>query len=290
MPRLALSVLSDVMDVPLGPRGFTLKSILGRKLAKGTIRAAVGQDDKSSSDTTVLEKLVFMNELAKMSTLYKEAPFKSEAQRRLFYAKASRGEISKATVKKWEGHTPKDKKLPERLHKAAILGALPFLMMTPGKSGLARAARGIGLGSMPVGAAVAGAKAPTPTEMLAQRSRIASEVDRLVELAKHGIEFHSHGPASTDVADPDVKKNGGKTAQVSASSSSVAARTTAGMTSGRPSPSKGLGPGRWHMRGKPGDRLHIMGDAPESKATSGSSAEASTVGAMGGAHVQQPQV
>ena len=46
-------------------------------------------------------------------------PFRSEAQRRLFYAKAKRGEISKATVEKWEKHTPKGKKLPERVTKKA---------------------------------------------------------------------------------------------------------------------------------------------------------------------------
>ncbi len=50
-------------------------------------------------------------------------PFKSEAQRRLFYAKAKRGEMSKATVKRWEDETPK-KKLPERLGKEAALTAL----------------------------------------------------------------------------------------------------------------------------------------------------------------------
>lgn len=44
-------------------------------------------------------------------------PFKSQAQRRLFYAKARRGEISKKTVKEWEAHTPKSK-LPERVKQA----------------------------------------------------------------------------------------------------------------------------------------------------------------------------
>jgi len=44
-------------------------------------------------------------------------PFKSEAQRRLFHAKANRGEISEETVKRWEAHTSKGKKLPERKHK-----------------------------------------------------------------------------------------------------------------------------------------------------------------------------
>lgn len=43
-------------------------------------------------------------------------PFKSEAQRRKFYAMANRGEISKHEVSKWEKATGK-KKLPERLHK-----------------------------------------------------------------------------------------------------------------------------------------------------------------------------
>ncbi len=53
-------------------------------------------------------------------------PFKSEAQRRLFYAKAKSGEISKATVKRWEKETP-DKKLPERLGKEAALRELGLL-------------------------------------------------------------------------------------------------------------------------------------------------------------------
>jgi hypothetical protein len=44
-------------------------------------------------------------------------PFKSQAQRRKFYAMANRGEISKKTVEHWEDATG-DKKLPERVgHK-----------------------------------------------------------------------------------------------------------------------------------------------------------------------------
>jgi hypothetical protein len=45
-------------------------------------------------------------------------PFKSKAQRRKFYAMADRGEISDATVERWEDETPKGKKLPERVKKA----------------------------------------------------------------------------------------------------------------------------------------------------------------------------
>lgn len=39
-------------------------------------------------------------------------PFKSESQRRLFYAKMKRGEISRATVDEWEKETG-SKKLPK---------------------------------------------------------------------------------------------------------------------------------------------------------------------------------
>lgn len=46
-------------------------------------------------------------------------PFKSKAQRRLFYAKMDKGEISPETVKHWEEATPKDKKLPEHVTKKA---------------------------------------------------------------------------------------------------------------------------------------------------------------------------
>ena len=45
-------------------------------------------------------------------------PFKSKAQRRKFYAMADRGEISEATVERWEDETPKGKKLPERVKQA----------------------------------------------------------------------------------------------------------------------------------------------------------------------------
>lgn len=47
-------------------------------------------------------------------------PFKSQAQRRLFYAKARRGEISDETLKKWNEETPKGKKLPDRVKTASF--------------------------------------------------------------------------------------------------------------------------------------------------------------------------
>lgn len=44
-------------------------------------------------------------------------PFKSEAQRRKFYAMAKDGEIPFETVRKWEKETKDGVKLPERVHK-----------------------------------------------------------------------------------------------------------------------------------------------------------------------------
>ena len=41
------------------------------------------------------------------------APFQSQAQRGLFYAKRARGEMSAKTVARWEKETPKGKKLPK---------------------------------------------------------------------------------------------------------------------------------------------------------------------------------
>jgi len=45
--------------------------------------------------------------------------FKSQSQRRKFYAMAERGEISKAEVAKWEKETGK-KKLPEKVKKKSL--------------------------------------------------------------------------------------------------------------------------------------------------------------------------
>ena len=45
-------------------------------------------------------------------------PFRSQAQRRLFYAMLRRGEIDRATVERWERETG-DRKLPERVRKEA---------------------------------------------------------------------------------------------------------------------------------------------------------------------------
>lgn len=51
-------------------------------------------------------------------------PFRSQAQRRLFYAKMNQGEISPKTVKHWEDATAKKKSLPEYVKTAAFFNEL----------------------------------------------------------------------------------------------------------------------------------------------------------------------
>ena len=53
--------------------------------------------------------------LATVAAMEKRAPFRSEAQRRLFAAKAARGEISRRTVQTWEAKTSTGRKLPARV-------------------------------------------------------------------------------------------------------------------------------------------------------------------------------
>lgn len=54
-------------------------------------------------------------------------PFRSQSQRRKFYAMKNRGQISPEVVKDFEDATPKGKKLPERVSKAAQQGFLDAL-------------------------------------------------------------------------------------------------------------------------------------------------------------------
>ena len=86
-------------------------------------------------------------------------PFKSEAQRKKFHVLADQGEMSQATVHKWEEHTPNKSKLPEHVKKTAeVLATLqkralwekimPFLANIGGKTtglvGKATGAMGVG--------------------------------------------------------------------------------------------------------------------------------------------------
>jgi hypothetical protein len=42
-------------------------------------------------------------------------PFKSQAQRRFMYHAESVGKVPKGTAARWQEHTPKGKKLPEKV-------------------------------------------------------------------------------------------------------------------------------------------------------------------------------
>jgi hypothetical protein len=51
-------------------------------------------------------------------------PFKSQSQRRFFYAAAGRDDIPRKTVRRWENETPKGRKLPEKvMNKSAAFDA-----------------------------------------------------------------------------------------------------------------------------------------------------------------------
>jgi len=50
-------------------------------------------------------------------------PFKSQKQRAYFYHLKSVGKMDQNTIDKWEEHTPKDKKLPVRVEKRAMLNS-----------------------------------------------------------------------------------------------------------------------------------------------------------------------
>jgi len=60
-------------------------------------------------------------------------PFKSQAQRRFFYAAANRGDVPESVVRRWEKETPKGKKLPEHVKTAAafVVGIKEALLKLP---------------------------------------------------------------------------------------------------------------------------------------------------------------
>jgi len=58
-------------------------------------------------------------------------PFKSEAQRRLFWAKVHRGEIERGVAEEWEAATPKGKKLPEHVKSAEVAAVFEKMAMSP---------------------------------------------------------------------------------------------------------------------------------------------------------------
>lgn len=242
------SVLRLIFGTPIRPGGRTLGQILGRKVAKRTLRQALGisgtpdpgskKRRKKRADVeepnVVLAKMALLNFVAKAASIEKEAPFKSQAQRRKFYAMKSRGEISAKTVKKWEEHTPKGK-LPERVHRKAAeekeafwgtvasVGSKVFKATAPVVSKALTPVKHVAksmifpttgmqmYGTGPaawsaVGGIQAGRQGPG-FRMQPMQPRIAALADALLAMTKESFEIRDHSPASTDVAEPIVKKN-----------------------------------------------------------------------------------
>jgi len=78
-------------------------------------------------------------------------PFVSESQRKLFWAKVGRGEISRPVAEEWEAATPKNKKLPERAKTAGSVENLLFehpLLGTTALSSLIGATIGAAAGGL----------------------------------------------------------------------------------------------------------------------------------------------
>jgi len=90
-------------------------------------------------------------------------PFKSQAQRKFFYAAEDRGELPEGTAERWEKHTPKGKKLPEHVKKA-FLESICDKRINDSFIKIAR-----GLKKLP----------PVPTAILEQREAMQAQAEKL---------------------------------------------------------------------------------------------------------------
>jgi hypothetical protein len=183
-------LLRYLMATPVTPGGRTLADVLRGKKTEEMLE----EEEKEGQYNPILGKLAFANHLAKMAAHYKEAPFKSQAQRRKFYAMEDRGEISKKTLTKWEGETPKGKKLPERVEKTAGpigLGGMAMTML--GRKAATRVAGGT---LMTADYGLASAKGLTPSQKL---KKIPASTALAELLEKSAIEVRDKSPGSKEI-------------------------------------------------------------------------------------------
>ncbi len=112
--------------------------------------------------------------------------FKSQAQRRKFYAMASRGEISHSKVKEWEKATG-DKKLPERIEKktGALLEKAGQLLKAAGFEKEAGILSGVGKFTMGAGDSLVGSL--WPAAAAAGIGSVAAGPDQRAEGAVAGL-------------------------------------------------------------------------------------------------------
>ena len=109
----------------------------------------------------------------------------------------------------------------------------------------------------------------------------------LVGMTKESIEVHSHGPASSDVAEPGVKKK-----SLSKSSALVfpgaPGRAISAATRGLSSPTN---PGTaWLRRSTTKPEHHTKPEGPETRQMSAFTQEQRTTQAAGGSHIVRPAV
>lgn len=213
----------------------------------------------------------------KLAEIEKEAPFKSKAQRRKFYAMASRGEISKKEVRKWERETPKGKKLPERIHrKAAAWGLLAGL-----GRGLLSAGKSVGRGILGAGKFL-GRSMIWPTTKTQMGAGMAGWA------GMSGVQAGSAHQPNTGMrmsyaADYllELTKEAALVPVVGSGRSAVGA-------SARPA---SVNPGTaWLGRSTTKPAKHTKLEGPESRQTVGKAPEASEPGAQAGAHINRPTV
>ena len=99
-----------------------LKTMAWLGLAGAAVGYAAGREKEAMAAGFFdeLQKLSMDKSFQKIAEMIKEAPFKSMAQRRKFYALKEKGEMSQKTIDEWERETPS--KLPERVKKTAAFG------------------------------------------------------------------------------------------------------------------------------------------------------------------------
>jgi hypothetical protein len=258
-----------IFETQVGPRG-TIADIIARKAARKGVGSLMHKDEtKPEEFNPALGKLAFCSMLAKLAVLDKEAPFKSEAQRRKFYAMESRGEISKKTLNEWESETP-DKKLPERVEKKEAASEEKLAILAAAAKGGAFMAKSFflpttlgqtatGVGMWGAGAAVRGAKKSPVTQQISQ---IAAR--DLIEMTKQALV----------VKKKLLSKDGALLSAVSAKPSA----------SKEPSTAKG----DWLRRSSTGtQKLNVAASTQEGKQMAGASSTERVGGPGAGPHIQR---
>jgi hypothetical protein len=112
MKKLAIS--RNMVDKAIGSRILESLKGVARKPAAAAAGAEMSAADRMFARFDVGQAQA---RFPKKAEMIKEAPFKSEAQRRKFYALKSKGKMDQKTIDEWESETPAN--IPERVKKTA---------------------------------------------------------------------------------------------------------------------------------------------------------------------------